>query len=176
VSQPAAAAITARGLTRRFGKFLAVDRVSFEVERGEIFGYLGANGAGKSTTIRMLCGLLEPSAGQATVAGQDVGRAPEAVKASIGYMSQKFSLYLDLPVEENLAFFGGAYGLSGAALRSRVVARRRAWRPGPPPAPCPAASASGWPWPAPSSTGRRSSSWTSPPPAWTRCRAATSGG
>jgi ABC-2 type transport system ATP-binding protein len=119
-SAPAAIAIQARGLTRRFGSFLAVDRVSFEVERGEIFGYLGANGAGKSTTIRMLCGLLEPSAGEATVAGQDVGKAPEAIKAAIGYMSQKFSLYLDLPVEENLAFFGGAYGLSGAALRSRV--------------------------------------------------------
>ncbi len=113
-------AIRARGLTRRFGAFLAVDAVSFEVGRGEIFGYLGANGAGKSTTIRMLCGLLEPSGGEATVAGHDVRASPDAVKAAIGYMSQRFSLYLDLPVAENLAFFGGAYGLSGRALRSRV--------------------------------------------------------
>ena len=115
-----AAAIEAVGLTRRFGAFTAVDAVSFEVERGEIFGYLGANGAGKSTTIRMLTGLLAPSAGEARVAGHDVGRDPEAVKAAIGYMSQRFSLYLDLPVVENLLFFGGAYGLSGAALRRRV--------------------------------------------------------
>jgi ABC-2 type transport system ATP-binding protein len=116
----AAPAISARGLTRRFGAFTAVDRVSFEVERGEIFGYLGANGAGKSTTIRMLCGLLEPSAGAAAVAGRDVATSPEEVKAAIGYMSQRFSLYLDLPVEENLAFFGGAYGLAGRPLRARI--------------------------------------------------------
>jgi len=115
------AAIEARELTRRFGAFTAVDRVSFEVERGEIFGYLGANGAGKSTTIRMLIGLVAPSAGAATVAGHDVATAREAVKASIGYMSQKFSLYLDLPVIENLAFFGAAYGLEGKALRRRAA-------------------------------------------------------
>jgi ABC-2 type transport system ATP-binding protein len=113
-------AIEARELTRRFGSFTAVDRVSFEVERGEIFGYLGANGAGKSTTIRMLTGLLRPSGGTGRVAGHDLARDPGAVKASIGYMSQKFSLYLDLPVRENLAFFGGAYGLEGAALRARA--------------------------------------------------------
>lgn len=113
-------AIVARDLTRRFGAFTAVDRVSFEVEQGEIFGYLGANGAGKSTTIRMLIGLLAPSGGQATVAGHDIATSPDAVKASIGYMSQKFSLYLDLPVMENLLFFGAAYGLSGAALRARA--------------------------------------------------------
>ncbi|GEJ59009.1 ABC transporter ATP-binding protein [Anaeromyxobacter diazotrophicus] len=112
--------IVAAGLTRRFGAFTAVDRVSFEVPRGEIFGYLGANGAGKSTTIRMLTGLLAPTAGEARVAGHDVGRAPDAVKAAIGYMSQKFSLYLDLPVRENLLFFGGAYGLSGGGLRDRA--------------------------------------------------------
>jgi ABC-2 type transport system ATP-binding protein len=117
VSEPA---IHARALTRRFGSFTAVDSVSFEVGRGEIFGYLGANGAGKSTTIRMLTGLLAPTSGEATVAGHDVAASPEGVKASIGYMSQKFSLYLDLPVMENLLFFGGAYGLSGAALRSRA--------------------------------------------------------
>jgi ABC-2 type transport system ATP-binding protein len=113
-------AISARGLTRRFGAFTAVDRVGFEVAQGEIFGFLGANGAGKSTTIRMLTGLLAPTDGEATVAGHDVRRAPEAVKAAIGYMSQKFSLYLDLPVVENLEFFGGAYGLAGKALAARA--------------------------------------------------------
>jgi ABC-2 type transport system ATP-binding protein len=117
-----APAIVASGLTRRFGSFTAVDGVSFEVERGEIFGYLGANGAGKSTTIRMLTGLLAPTSGEARVAGHDVARDPESVKSSIGYMSQKFSLYLDLPVVENLVFFGGAYGLSGRALRTRADA------------------------------------------------------
>ncbi len=114
--------IEARGLTRRFGDFVAVREVSFSVERGEIFGYLGANGAGKSTTIRMLCGLLQPSSGQAVVSGMDVAVNPEGVKRSLGYMSQKFSLYLDLLAEENLEFFGGAYGLMGKALRRRVDA------------------------------------------------------
>jgi ABC-2 type transport system ATP-binding protein len=114
-------AIVARDLTRRFGEFTAVDRVSFEVEQGEIFGYLGANGAGKSTTIRMLIGLLAPTGGTAVVAGHDVAREPGAVKASIGYMSQRFSLYLDLPVMENLVFFGSAYGLEGKALRARAA-------------------------------------------------------
>ena len=117
MSQPA---ISAKGLGRVFGKFHAVTDVSFSVERGEIFGYLGANGAGKSTTIRMLCGLLAPTSGEASVAGFDVSEKPEAVKASIGYMSQKFSLYLDLRVMENLDFFGGAYGLSGKLLGSRA--------------------------------------------------------
>jgi ABC-2 type transport system ATP-binding protein len=114
-------AIEVDGLTRRFGDFTAVADVSFHVERGEIFGYLGANGAGKSTTIRMLCGLLAPSEGRARVAGHDVGRAPDAVKASIGYMSQKFSLYLDLPVIENLRFFAGAYGLGGRETARRIA-------------------------------------------------------
>jgi ABC-2 type transport system ATP-binding protein len=113
-------AIEAKALTRRFGKFTAVDDVTFDVEEGEIFGYLGANGAGKSTTIRMLTGLLAPTSGECRVAGYDVGTDPESVKASIGYMSQKFSLYLDLPVRENLLFFGGAYGMSGRALRDRA--------------------------------------------------------
>ncbi len=113
-------AIEASGLSRRYGAFTAVDRVTFDVGQGEIFGYLGANGAGKSTTIRMLTGLLAPTGGEARVAGYDVKAEPEAVKAAIGYMSQKFSLYLDLPVIENLRFFGGAYGLSGKALLSRV--------------------------------------------------------
>jgi ABC-2 type transport system ATP-binding protein len=107
-------------LVRRFGGFLAVNDVSFHVEKGEIFGYLGANGAGKSTTIRMLCGLLAPSSGRATVAGHDVGKRPDMVKRSIGYMSQKFSLYLDLTVEQNLQFFGGIYGAMGKELRGRI--------------------------------------------------------
>lgn len=115
-------AVSVRNLTRRFGQFLAVDDVSFEVEQGEIFGFLGSNGAGKSTTIRMLCGLLAPTSGSATVAGIDVGRDPEAVKRRIGYMSQKFSLYELLTVEENLTFFGGLYGLDDERL-----ARRRAF-------------------------------------------------
>jgi len=114
------AAIEVVGLTRRFGSFTAVDGVTFDVERGEIFGYLGANGAGKSTTIRMLIGLLAPSSGTAVVAGHDVAADPEGVKSSIGYMSQKFSLYLDLPVSENLRFFGGAYGLWGRELEMRA--------------------------------------------------------
>ncbi len=115
-----APAISTRALTRRFGAFVAVDAVTFDVERGEIFGYLGANGAGKSTTIRMLTGLLAPTSGEAVVAGHDVGQDPRSVKGAIGYMSQRFSLYLDLPVGENLLFFGGAYGLSGSALRRRA--------------------------------------------------------
>ncbi|MDQ3037618.1 MAG: ABC transporter ATP-binding protein [Myxococcota bacterium] len=113
-------AIEVAHLSRTFDAFRAVDDVSFAVRRGEIFGYLGANGAGKSTTIRMLCGLLAPSAGRAIVAGADVGREPERVKRGIGYMSQKFSLYLDLTVRDNLEFFGGIYGASGRALRARI--------------------------------------------------------
>jgi len=107
------------GLTRRFGSFTAVDRVSFSVQRGEIFGLLGANGAGKTTTIRMLTGLLRPSGGEGWVAGIPVHDRPEAVKPHLGYVSQKFSLYEDLTVAENITFFGGAYGLSDAAIRSR---------------------------------------------------------
>ncbi len=112
-------AIEVKDLTRRFGTFTAVDHVSFEVGAGEIFGFLGANGAGKSTTIRMLCGLLRPSSGTATVGGVDVTRDPEAVKRRIGYMSQRFSLYEPLTVDQNIRFFGGVYGLSGQALEER---------------------------------------------------------
>lgn len=115
------AAITVTGLTRRFGDFLAVDDVSFDVKRGEIFGFLGANGAGKSTTIRMLCGLLRPSSGTATVDGIDVARDPEGVKQRIGYMSQRFSLYEALTVDQNIRFFAGVYGLEG----QRYAERRR---------------------------------------------------
>ena len=112
-------AITVTGLTRRFGDFTAVDRLSFDVRAGEIFGFLGANGAGKSTTIRMLCGLLEPTGGTAMVGGIDVGRDPEGVKRRIGYMSQRFSLYRDLTVDQNITFFGGIYGLRGRRLEER---------------------------------------------------------
>src|SRR5207244_5989660 len=114
-------AMTVRDLTRRFGRFTAVDRVSFDVERGEIFGFLGANGAGKSTTIRMLCGLLKPTSGTAVVGGVDVATDPEGVKSRIGYMSQRFSLYEQLTVDENIRFFGGIYGLD----RDRLEARQR---------------------------------------------------
>jgi ABC-2 type transport system ATP-binding protein len=113
-------AIEVRELTRKFGGFVAVDRVTFDVYQGEIFGYLGANGAGKSTTIRMLCGLLAPTSGRAAVAGIDIDRRPEDVKRVIGYMSQKFSLYLDLSAEENLEFFGGTQGLHGRRLHARI--------------------------------------------------------
>jgi drug efflux transport system ATP-binding protein len=113
-------AVTVDALTRRFGTFTAVDNVSFEVAPGEIFGFLGPNGAGKSTTIRMLCGLLAPTAGQGTVAGFDIHTAAEKIKQHIGYMSQKFSLYDDLTVEENIAFYGGIYGLGNQRLRERT--------------------------------------------------------
>ncbi len=112
-------AIVVNGLTRTFGDFVAVDHVSFEVKPGEIFGFLGSNGAGKSTTIRMLCGLLKPTAGTALVDGIDVGSDPEGVKKRIGYMSQRFSLYEQLTVEQNITFFGGIYGLGGARLKAR---------------------------------------------------------
>ena len=114
-----APSVSVRGLTRRFGEFVAVDGVSFDVGRGEIFGYLGANGAGKSTTIRILCGLLAASAGEATVAGVDVLRRPEEVRQAIGYMSQRFSLYEDLTVEENFDFFSGIYRIPPGRKRER---------------------------------------------------------
>jgi ABC-2 type transport system ATP-binding protein len=115
-----APAIDVRDLTRRFGAFTAVDRISFTVERGEVFGFLGANGAGKSTTIRMMCGLLTPTSGTALVDGVDVGRDPEEVKRRIGYMSQKFSLYEALTVEQNIRFFGALYGLDNRTLAERM--------------------------------------------------------
>ena len=106
-------------LVRKFDSFVAVDHIHFRVEKGEIFGFLGPNGAGKSTTIRMLCGLLLPSSGKGRVAGFDILTEPEKIKQAIGYMSQKFSLYDDLTVAENLNFFGGIYGLSGSSQRER---------------------------------------------------------
>jgi drug efflux transport system ATP-binding protein len=118
-SWPVIAVKTAQ-LTKRFGRFVAVDRVDLAVKRGEIYGFLGANGAGKTTTIRILCGLLKASSGTAVVNGIDVIRKPERVKRSLGYMSQKFSLYEDLKVNHNLTFFGGVYGLDRKTLRSRI--------------------------------------------------------
>jgi len=106
-------------LTKRFGRFVAVNRISFDVAPGEIFGFLGSNGAGKTTAIRVLCGLLPPSEGAARVLGIDVARDPDGVKRRIGYMSQRFSLYEDLTPLENITFFGGVYGLSGGRLASR---------------------------------------------------------
>lgn len=112
--------IIVQHLTRRFGDFTAVDGLTFDVARGEVFGFLGANGAGKTTAIRMLCGLLKPTSGTAVVAGYDVARKPEQVKRRIGYMSQRFSLYNDLTVGENLQLFGTIYGLGRTALRERM--------------------------------------------------------
>jgi ABC-2 type transport system ATP-binding protein len=114
------AAIDVVNLTKAFGNFVAVDSISFSVRRGEVFGLLGPNGSGKSTTIRVLCGILRPSAGAVRVAGMDVTLAPEAARGRIGYMSQKFSLYFDLTVEENIRFFAGVYGLTGQALEERT--------------------------------------------------------
>jgi ABC-2 type transport system ATP-binding protein len=112
-------AVEVEDLVKTFDDFVAVDHIHFQVNRGEIFGFLGPNGAGKSTTIRMLCGLLMPTSGKGKVAGYDMVKEPERIKQVIGYMSQKFSLYDDLTVLENLHFFGGIYGLSGKTLRER---------------------------------------------------------
>ncbi len=114
-----ASVIEVERLTKRFGAFTAVDDLSFSVSEGEVFGLLGSNGAGKSTAIRMLCGLLTPTSGTGRVQGIDVGRDPELVKRRIGYMTQRFSLYEDLTVRENLRFFGGIYGLKGSAFEER---------------------------------------------------------
>ena len=113
-------AVQVKDLTRKFGDFTAVDHVSFKVKKGEIFGFLGANGAGKTTTIRMLCGLLLPTSGQATVGGFDVYSQPDLIKQNIGYMSQRFSLYEDLTVRENIEFYGGIYGLKRKQIRQKT--------------------------------------------------------
>jgi ABC-2 type transport system ATP-binding protein len=114
-------AIHVNDLTRKFGGFTAVDHISFDVKPGEVFGFLGANGAGKTTVIRMLIGLLHPSSGSARVAGYDVARDTEQVKRSIGYMSQRFSLYEDLTPRENIRLYGGIYGLTRAQIRERTA-------------------------------------------------------
>jgi ABC-type multidrug transport system ATPase subunit len=111
--------IECEGLTKRFGHFTAVDHVSFKIEKGAIFGFLGPNGSGKSTVIRLLCGLLQPSGGEARIGGLDVARELEQIKSLIGYMSQKFSLYDELTTHENLQFYGRLYGLRGAGLKQR---------------------------------------------------------
>ena len=112
-------AVIVRDLTKKFGDFVAVDHISFQVQRGEIFGFLGPNGSGKTTTIRMLLGLIRPTSGGARVLDIDINRKPEAIARRVGYMSQKFSLYPDLTADENLTFYGRAYGLSGRALARR---------------------------------------------------------
>src|SRR5215467_6771668 len=112
-------AVEIRDLVKTFGKFVAVDHVSLQVPKGEIFGFLGPNGAGKSTTIRMLCGLLTPTSGKASVNGLDVATQPEEIRKNIGYMSQKFSLYDDLTVEENIDFFAGIYGVPRSRREDR---------------------------------------------------------
>ena len=112
--------VTVTDLVKRFGDFVAVDTISFETRKGEIFGFLGPNGSGKSTTIRMLCGLLRPTSGKALVAGLDVAAQPEEVRQNIGYMSQKFSLYNDLTVNENLNFFAGMYSVLKSDLKNRL--------------------------------------------------------
>ena len=113
--------ITADKLTKKFGDFTATDQISFEVSKGEIFGFLGANGAGKTTAMRMFCGLLLPSSGSATVAGFDVYRQTEQIKRNIGYMSQKFSLYEDLTVKENIRFYAGIYGVTRKLIRDKTA-------------------------------------------------------
>ncbi|MBL7850459.1 MAG: ABC transporter ATP-binding protein [Cyclobacteriaceae bacterium] len=113
-------AISARQLTKRFGDFTAVDAITFDVKRGEIFGFLGANGAGKTTAMRMLCGLSFPTSGTATIAGFDLAGEPEKIKRSIGYMSQKFSLYDDLSIVENIRFYGGIYGLTDQEIKDKT--------------------------------------------------------
>ena len=114
--------IKAEKLTKKFGDFIATNAISFEVEKGEIFGFLGANGAGKTTAMRMLCGLSIPSSGEATVAGFDVYKQTEKIKQSIGYMSQKFSLYEDLTVKENIRFYAGIYGMSRSGIKEKMAA------------------------------------------------------
>src|SRR6516162_1752607 len=168
-------AVEVQGLTRVFGDFVAVDHIDLHVEAGRVFGFLGPNGAGKSTTIRMLCGILRPSAGRALVGGFDIATQADQVKRSIGYMSQKFSLYEDLTVEENLQFFAGVYGVQGEqravridwALRMADLTGREKIQT--------AALAGGWRPAAPCCTNRQSSFSTSPRPASTRRRGAISG-
>lgn len=113
--------ITTKNLTKRFGDFTAVDAISFEVKKGEIFGFLGANGAGKTTAMRMLCGLSIPTSGEAAVAGYDVYKQTEKIKKNIGYMSQKFSLYEDLTIKENIQFYAGIYGKSDEFIREKTA-------------------------------------------------------
>jgi ABC-2 type transport system ATP-binding protein len=169
-------AVEAHELTKQFDRFTAVDHVSFTIPRGQIFGFLGPNGAGKTTTIRMLLGLLKPTSGTATVLGFDILKDSEEIRKRIGYMSQKFSLYNDLKVEENLNFYGGTYGVRGERLRERkdyilymagLEGREReltknlsgGWKQRL--ALGTAVGSNGWPWEPPSSTSLRCFFWTS---------------
>jgi ABC-2 type transport system ATP-binding protein len=111
--------ITAKNLTKKFGDFIAVDAISFEVEKGEIFGFLGANGAGKTTAIKMLCGLSRPTSGEATIAGYDIYTQPELIKKNSGYMRQQFSVYQDMTIRENIRFYAGIYGLTNKQIKER---------------------------------------------------------
>jgi len=113
--------IETKNLTKKFGSFVACDKLTFSVKKGEIFGFLGANGAGKTTAMRILCGLSNPTSGSATIAGFDIYKDTEKIKYNIGYMSQKFSLYEDLTVKENIEFYGGIYGLSGKQIKSKTA-------------------------------------------------------
>lgn len=112
--------IETKNLTKKFGSFVACDKLTFSVKKGEIFGFLGANGAGKTTAMRILCGLSNPTSGSATIAGFDIYKDTEKIKYNIGYMSQKFSLYEDLTVKENIEFYGGIYGLSGKQIKNKT--------------------------------------------------------
>jgi len=111
--------ISAKNLTKKFGDFTAVNAITFDVKKGEIFGFLGANGAGKTTAIKMLCGLSKPTSGEATIGNYDIYKQPEQIKKNIGYMSQHFSLYQDMTIRENIRFYGGIYGLSNSEIKSR---------------------------------------------------------
>ena len=173
-------AVVVENLEKRFGHFVAVDRVSFRVGRGEVFGFLGPNGAGKSTTIRMLCGILAPSGGRGTVAGFDIGTQAELVKAHIGYMSQRFSLYQDLTVEENIDFYSGIYRIPARKEAAAEGVGDRNVGPGraSPPAdgrPFGRLEAAAGPGLRRSCTSRRSSFSTSRPRASIRSAAASSG-
>jgi ABC-2 type transport system ATP-binding protein len=170
-------AIDVRGLTKQFGGRKVVDDVAIQVKRGEICGFLGPNGSGKTTTIRMLCGLLEPDAGAGTCLGHDIRRDARRIKRRVGYMTQRFGLYEDLSIQENLDFVARAYGMPGrkqvvreALAQLGLEGRRTSW-----PARCPAAGSSAWRWPPACCTTPNCCCWTNPPPASTRARGATSG-
>jgi hypothetical protein len=160
-------AITARGLTRRFGEVTAVDHLDLEIPRGRIYGFLGPNGSGKSTTFRMLCGLLRPSEGHVEVMGHDATRDAEAVRRILGYMTQRFSLYDDLSVDENLEFIAEIYGLPRREKRERVAMARREYRleelrrqrAG-------TMSGGDWPWPPPPCIAQTFCYSTSPQAPW----------
>lgn len=167
-------------LSKLFGDFTAVDQVSFEIPRGEIFGLLGPNGAGKTTIIRMLCGILTPTSGEARVMGYDVAHQPEEVKRRIGYMSQKFALYNDLTVYENLDFYANLYGVPRDKVKARIaelidMAGRYTTTKSNSPAISPVRGDRGWRCPVPLCMNRPCSSWMNQQPVWTLSRGASFG-